>query len=446
MTKSVPAVDVCVVGLGYIGLPTAAVLARAGLRVVGVDVSASHVEAVNAGRLPFVEAGLGSVVAQVVADGMLSAQAQVPGARAYIVAVPTPFKGQDHEADLSYIEAAARQIAPQLVGDELVVLESTSPPGTTEHMAQVILGQRPDLSVDGDGGRPVVHFAHCPERVLPGRIMVEMVSNDRIIGGLTPRAAQLAVDLYASFCEGELVVTDAATAEMTKLVENSYRDVNIAFANELSVLCEDLGIDVWELISLANRHPRVNILQPGPGVGGHCIAVDPWFIVSALPGRARLIRTAREVNDAKPDLVVAKVTGAVQALQASRTSDDADGGPGGQTGAAGQEAAAGAGVSVACLGLAFKPDIDDLRQSPALAITARLAAGLPGARILAVEPNVDQLPTTLAEAGNVTLAALQDAVREADVVVLLVDHTPFKNLNPALLAGKTLIDTRGTWH
>ncbi|WP_194949730.1 UDP-N-acetyl-D-mannosamine dehydrogenase [Actinomyces trachealis] len=409
---------IAVIGLGYIGLPTAAVLARAGAEVVGVDVSERHVAAVNRGELPFVEAGLGEVVADAVRGGRLRAQQQTPPASVYIVAVPTPFKGAGHQADLSFIEAAARSIAPQLNGDELVVLESTSPPGTTERMAQVVLEERPDLSVDGSGGRPVVHFAHCPERVLPGQIMVEIVSNDRIIGGLTPRASELAREVYALFCEGELVLTDARTAEMTKLVENSFRDVNIAFANELSILCERLGIDVWELIGLANRHPRVSILQPGPGVGGHCIAVDPWFIVSALPQEARLIRAAREVNDSKPEHVLSAVLDTV----------------------AGSEEPV-----VACLGLAFKADIDDLRESPAVGITKRLAQALPQGQIFAVEPNVEELPAALAELPNVRLDSVMGAIAAADVVVLLVDHKEFKNLDRSLLEGKQTVDTRGIW-
>lgn len=413
--------SICVVGLGYIGLPTAAVLARAGADVVGVDVSDRHVNAVNRGELPFVEAGLGEVVADAVARGRLRAQQETPRADVYIVAVPTPFKrgpSGDHEADLSYIEAAARGIAPQLVGDELVVLESTSPPGTTEHMAEVILTERPDLSVDGAAGRPVVHFAHCPERVLPGRIMTEMVSNSRVIGGLTPRAAELARDVYATFCEGELRLTDARTAEMAKLTENAFRDVNIAFANELSIICEKLDVDVWELIELANLHPRVNILQPGPGVGGHCIAVDPWFIVSAAPEQARLIHTARNVNDSKPAHVIQRVREAAADL---------------------------ASPTIGALGLAFKPDVDDLRESPALSVTRELAAQLPEAKVLAVEPNITEPPEALNGAPNIAFVDYRTAIAAADVVVLLVDHREFKALDRNLLDGKRVVDTRGIW-
>ncbi|MBO9570333.1 MAG: UDP-N-acetyl-D-mannosamine dehydrogenase, partial [Cellulomonas iranensis] len=397
-TTEVPVPTVAVIGLGYIGLPTAAVLAMHGADVVGVDVNAATVDAVNRGEVPFVEPDLEIAVSGAVAQGRLRAETKTPEADVFIVAVPTPFTG-DHAPDLAYIEAAADGIAPRLRGGELVVLESTSPPGATRHMADRILAARPDLSLDGTDGRPVLHVAHCPERVLPGRVMIELVTNDRIVGGLTAEAAERAKTLYAMFCQGEIMLTDAVTAEMAKLVENSYRDVNIAFANELSVIADRLGIDVWELIELANHHPRVNILQPGPGVGGHCIAVDPWFIVDAAPQEARLIRTAREVNDAKPGLVVDKVVEKARRLRDPR---------------------------VAVLGLAFKPDIDDLRESPARAIVGRLAEALPEARIAVVEPHIERLPPELAERGNVSLEALGTAVAAADVVVLLVDHAQFR--------------------
>ncbi|GAB2474972.1 UDP-N-acetyl-D-mannosamine dehydrogenase [Luteococcus sediminum] len=404
---------IAVIGLGYIGLPTAAVLARAGLDVIGVDVSDRHVEAVNRGELPFVEEGLGEVVAEVVKAGKLTATKQTPKADVYIIAVPTPF-AEGHKGDLSYIDAATTAMAPQLEGDELVILESTSPPGTTEHVREVLLAARPELTG--------VQFAHCPERVLPGRIMVEMVTNDRIVGGLTPEAAQRACDLYATFCEGTLHQTDAMTAEMAKLTENAFRDVNIAFANELSLISDRLGIDVWELIELANKHPRVNILQPGPGVGGHCIAVDPWFIVSSTPEEAQLIRTAREVNDAKPEWVVGQVRQAVEQLVAGGTQQP----------------------TVACLGLAFKADIDDLRESPSVGIVQTLARELDQATVLAVEPNVDELPKNLAGRG-VTLTSLDEALEQADIVVLLVDHAPFRSLDRSRLEGRTVIDTKGLW-
>jgi UDP-N-acetyl-D-mannosaminuronic acid dehydrogenase len=409
--------NVAVIGLGYIGLPTAAILATNGVRVVGVDVSDRHVDAVNRGEVPFVEPDLATQVAGAVSQGMLSAQKETPAADIYIVAVPTPFK-EGHAADLSYIDSATDAIIPQLGGGELIILESTSPPGTTEHMARRVLEARPDLSLDASEGRPIVHFAHCPERVLPGRVMIELVTNDRIIGGLTPEAAKLARDLYMVFCQAELHLTDATTAELAKLTENSFRDVNIAFANELSMIADRLGIDVFELIDLANKHPRVNILQPGPGVGGHCIAVDPWFIVSAVPEQARLIRTAREVNDHKPEVVLGKV-----ADLAGRFRDPI----------------------IAALGLAFKPDIDDLRESPALEITRQLAARHPQATVLAVEPNVEVLPTSLAGFANLSLTETTDAIEKADVVVLLVDHKEFRHLDRSLLAEKAVIDTRGVW-
>ncbi|GAB3193587.1 UDP-N-acetyl-D-mannosamine dehydrogenase [Nesterenkonia suensis] len=401
-----------VIGLGYIGLPTAAILADHGVRVHGMDVSEETVEAVNDGEVPFVEPGLRDVLERAVAAGQLTASTQTPTADAYVVAVPTPFT-ESHSADLSFIEAAADGIAGRLTGGELVILESTSPPGATEHMAQRILKARPDLAASD------LLVAHCPERVLPGRIMAEMISNDRIVGGLTRQAAEAAKTLYQRFCTGEVLLTDAKTAEMAKLTENSFRDVNIAFANELSVICDQLGIDVWELIELANHHPRVNILQPGPGVGGHCIAVDPWFIVDAAPEAARLIRTARETNDAKPEWVLGRIE---QALEHH-----------------GREA------TVALMGLAFKADVDDLRESPSLAIAQRLAERAPEAQILAVEPHVEQLPNELARASNVTLASVEEALQTAQILVLLVDHAQFKAIDADRLTGHTLIDSRGIW-
>lgn len=409
---------VAVIGLGYIGLPTAAILAANGIRVVGVDVNEKTVEAVNRGEVPFVEPDLGVHVAGAVSQGNLTASAHTPKADAYIVAVPTPFR-DDRSADLSYIEAAALQLAPQLSGGELVILESTSPPGATRHLANYILSVRPDLSLEGLHGDPVIHFAHCPERVLPGRVMIELVTNDRIVGGVTPLAAELAKDLYSVFCQGEILLTDDVTAEMAKLVENSYRDVNIAFANELSIISDKLGIDVWELIRLANHHPRVNILQPGPGVGGHCIAVDPWFIVAAAPENSRLIRTAREVNDNKPRWVIEKVRQAALSL--------------------------GSDPVIALLGLAFKANIDDLRESPAVDITATLSDVLPAAQLRVVEPHISKLPRALSGRPNVELTDINRAIERADIVVVLVDHDAFVGVDPAGMAGKTIVDSRGIW-
>ncbi|GAA4030881.1 UDP-N-acetyl-D-mannosamine dehydrogenase [Arthrobacter methylotrophus] len=408
--------NVAVIGLGYIGLPTASILATNGLNVIGVDVDQRTVDAVNRGEVTFVEPDLAVQVAGAVSQGRLKATTDTPAAQAYIVAVPTPFR-DDHSADLSYIEAAASGIAPQLQGGELIILESTSPPRATRHMAEYILGLRPDLSIDGAGDTSVIHFAHCPERVLPGRVMIELVTNDRIVGGMTPEAAAMAKELYAVFCQGEILVTDDVTAEMAKLVENSYRDVNIAFANELSVISDKIGINVWELIKLANHHPRVNILQPGPGVGGHCIAVDPWFIVAAAPEESRLIRTAREVNDAKPRWVIDKVHDAVAGLPAD--------------------------AEIALLGLSFKANIDDLRESPAIEIAARLADELGGRRINISEPHVESLPDSLAGFGNCKLRSLEDALYRSTIVVLLVDHDSFREVRPIQLEAKFLIDTRG---
>lgn len=407
---------VCVVGLGYIGLPTAAFVASAGLQVIGVDVNEQYVEVINNGEVPFVEPGFSEMLADVVRQGKLTAQADTPEADVYIVAVPTPYT-DDHGVDGSYIEAAAQNIAPRLKGGELVVLESTSPPGLTEKMAQTLLNARPDLTLDDD--RPnSLYVGHCPERVLPGKIMQEMRENDRVIGGVTPRAAEMARDLYATFSHGEILLTDARTAEMAKLTENAFRDVNIAFANELSIICERLGIDVWELIDLANHHPRVNILQPGPGVGGHCIAVDPWFIVAAAPEQAPLIRQARETNDHKPEFVLGRVFEAARKLERPK---------------------------IAALGIAFKANIDDLRESPSLSIVQRLAQEMPQAEIGVVEPNVSELPESLAALSNVSQQEAHEAIHDADVVVLLVDHRPFKDLDRRLLEDKVVIDTKGVW-
>lgn len=407
---------VAVIGLGYIGLPTAAVLASSGANVIGVDINAENVKVINRGLVPFVEPDMATTVAGVVSQGFLTATTETPHAETYIVAVPTPFV-DGHKPDLSYIRDAGRQIAPLLVGNELIVLESTSPPGTTEFLAETILKVRSDLTLEPNASNSI-YFAHCPERVLPGRIMIELRTNDRIIGTLNGNAGERARELYQLFCEGEFLMTDARTAELSKLTENAYRDVNIAFANELSMIADSLDINVWELIELANHHPRVNILQPGPGVGGHCIAVDPWFIVAASPDRASLIKTAREVNDAKPKFVIDKLL-----PQARRISS----------------------VKIAALGLAFKPNIDDLRESPARQIVGRLAEELPEAEILVAEPNINQLPVELQACQNVSLTSTESAIEHADIVLLLVDHQEFTQLDPSILAQKIVHDTRGVW-
>ncbi|MFC5999811.1 UDP-N-acetyl-D-mannosamine dehydrogenase [Quadrisphaera sp. GCM10027208] len=427
-----PSGRLAVIGLGYIGLPTAAAFATQGLDVVGVDVNPATVEAVNRGEVPFVEPDLGVAVSGAVRLGRLSASTDVPAADTYILAVPTPLQA-DRTADLSAVRAATEALAPRLRGGELVILESTSPPGTTEQIGRWLAGARPDLAVAGvtadRSGDPVL-LAHCPERVLPGRIMIEIVTNDRVIGGVTPEAAERAAAVYRLIVQGRLLLTDARTAELSKLAENAYRDVNIAFANELARVCERLGVDPWEMIDLANRHPRVNILRPGPGVGGHCIAVDPWFVVAAAPEDATLIRTARQINDGQPGRVAAHVA----TLVAEAAAD-------------GEGAAAGRGgrpVRVAVLGLAFKANVDDLRESPAVDVVERLR-GLVDGPIDVVEPHVRALPAELAGLKGIELVDLPTALGRADVVVLLVDHDEFRDVPATDLVGRRIVDTRGLW-
>lgn len=404
--------SLCVVGLGYIGLPTAAVFAKAGLQVIGVDVNPHAIDSINKGKAHIVEVDLDGLLQGVVANGALKAQAQPCKADVFIIAVPTPFS-DGHKPDLSYIEAATRSIAPFIEEGNLIVLESTVPPGATDQMVAWLEEERPDLR----GGCGTKYFAaHCPERVLPGRVLIELVQNDRIIGGITDECALQAESLYDVFLKGECFLTNARTAELAKLSENAFRDVNIAFANELSLISDKLDIDVWELIRLANRHPRVNILQPGPGVGGHCIAVDPWFIVDSTPEEANLIRTAREVNDGKPEHVITKVKTAAAKFKAP---------------------------TVACFGLAFKADIDDLRTSPALDIAERLAGEL-DCKLIAVEPNIEALPESLLAKG-VVAETIEGAIEKADILVLLVDHKPFRRVPERKLAEKVVIDTRGIW-
>lgn len=409
---------ICVIGLGYIGLPTAATFAAHGVKVTGVDVNPHAVDMINQGKVHIVEPDLDALVRDVVAQQKLSAQLQPCEADAYIVAVPTPFK-DNYEPDLKYIEAAAKALAPFLKSGNLVILESTSPVGATEQMAAWLSEARSDLTFPQTHGEQAdILIAHCPERVLPGKVLQELISNDRIVGGMTPRCSQAAIDLYKVFVKGDCIETNARTAEMCKLTENSFRDVNIAFANELSIICDKLDINVWELIQLANRHPRVNILQPGPGVGGHCIAVDPWFIVSKTPEQAHLIRTAREVNDSKPEWVIDQVKIKIaEFLQANPEKTIKD-------------------VTVACYGLAFKPDIDDLRESPALEITKKLAEQ--GLNILAIEPNIENLPLSLPL--NMKLINV-DERDIADIHLILVDHKEFKKINFHLY--KSIIDTKG---
>lgn len=398
---------ISIIGLGYIGLPTAAVFASRKLNVIGVDVNKEVVDTINQGKIHIIEPDLDMVVHAAVMAGYLRATTIAEPADAFLIAVPTPFKN-DHRPDMGFIESACKSIASVLKRGDLVILESTSPVGATEQMAEWLANARPDLTFPQNAGeKSDIRIAHCPERVLPGHVLRELMQNDRVIGGMTPKCSDAAVELYKIFVEGECIVTSARAAEMCKLTENSFRDTNIAFANELSIICDDLRIDVWELIELANRHPRVNILQPGPGVGGHCIAVDPWFIVSASPKQAKLIRTAREVNDGKPNWVIEKFKIAIaDYLQKNPTKGVQD-------------------VKVACFGLAFKPDIDDLRESPALGI-AQSISKIHAGETLVVEPNIADLPTSLI--GIARLVSLKEALAESDIALLLVKHKSFENI------------------
>ena len=414
---------ISVIGLGYIGLPTAAAFASHQKKVVGVDINQHAVDTINRGAIHIVEQDLDLLVKRAVEDGFLRAVTTPEPADAFLIAVPTPFKG-DHLPDMKFVESAALSLAPVLKKGDLIILESTSPVGATERMAALLAEVRTDLTFPQQAGEQAdINIAYCPERVLPGQVMVELIKNDRVIGGMTALCSQRASELYNIFLKGECVVTNSRTAEMCKLTENSFRDVNIAFANELSLICDAQGINVWELIGLANRHPRVNILQPGPGVGGHCIAVDPWFIVAQNPELARIIRTAREVNDSKPHWVVDRVKAALADCLTTTGKRAAD-------------------VKIACLGLAFKQNIDDLRESPAVEVT-HLIADWHAGETWAVEPNVHQLPDSLAE--KVTLHTLDDALKNADLLVMLVDHASFKAIPADQIEQSWIVDTKGVW-
>ena len=420
---------ISVIGLGYIGLPTAAMFASRKKKVIGVDVNECAVDTINRGEIHIVEPDLDIIVHAAVTEGFLKATLTPEAADAFLIAVPTPFKSSNEnkvgsatpEPDLTFIQNASEAIAPVLKKGDLVILESTSPVGATEQMAEWLAAARPDLTFPQTvGDNADINIAHCPERVLPGHVVRELVENDRVIGGMTAKCSARAVELYKTFVKGECVITNARTAEMAKLTENSCRDVQIAFANELSIICDKLDIDVWELISLANRHPRINILQPGPGVGGHCIAVDPWFIVSKTPEEAQIIHTARKVNDAKPQWVINKVKLAIaDFLQANPTKTAKD-------------------VTIACYGLAFKPDIDDLRESPALNIATQITELHPGA-VIAVEPNINKLPSNI---NTLRLTTFENAISQADIHLLLVDHREFKVTK---FISEFLIDTKGIW-
>lgn len=408
---------VSVIGLGYIGLPTAAVLSSRGVDVIGVDVDSRVVDTLNQGKIHIVEPELDMLFHGAVSSGKFRAVQTPEEAEVFVIAVPTPFK-ENHKPDLAYVESAARSIAPKLQRGNLVILESTSPVGTTEQLSKWLSERRPDLTFPFQAGENAdVQIAYCPERVLPGHVLRELVENDRVIGGMSKKCTEKAIAFYQIFVQGKCLPTNARTAEMAKLTENSFRDVNIAFANELSMICDRIGVDVWELVNLANHHPRVNILTPGPGVGGHCIAVDPWFIVDSAPDLSRLISTARLVNDSKPQWVIDKVK---------------------------SEAARFNSPKVACLGLSFKADIDDLRESPAVEITAHLAKEIVG-KILVAEPFIDSLPPSLSNFTNVEFKDAEAAISEADIVVLLVNHHQFQIIDRQLIEGKVIIDTRGAW-
>ncbi len=408
-------IAVCVLGLGYIGLPTASLLATKGFQVFGMDVNKAIVENLNQGRVLIHEPSLDVMVKSAVNSGNLVAAHEPQPADIFIIAVPTPFK-DEHAPDLTYVEQATKALAPLLKPGNLVILESTSPVGTTELIADIIAAQRSDLNVSkrgldtADGATLPVYVAHCPERVLPGQILRELVENDRIVGGIDTTSTEKALNFYETFVSGKVLATDSRTAEMSKLVENAYRDVNIAFANELSLISDKIDINVWELITLANHHPRVNILQPGPGVGGHCIAVDPWFVIHANPELTPLMLAARQVNEGKAEYVVKKVL---------------------------EKSAKFKKPVIACLGLSYKPDVDDLRESPSLHIVKELAKQ-PDLTVIAVEPNITQLPGNSPK--NVKLASIKEAIEQADILVCLVAHKEFKALNTRQLNDKIVLD------
>ena len=408
---------VCVIGLGYVGLPTAASIAAQGVEVIGVDVDAERLSAIGAGAPPTAEGDLRELVRKVVAAGTLRTAATPQPADAFIIAVPTPH-GPGHAPDVSFVWAAAESLAPLLRPGNLVVLESTSPVGTTEDLCVWLAESRGDLSFPHVAGEASdVRVAYSPERAIPGNMLHELANNDRVVGGITAACATAAAGLYRMFVRGRCHTTAARTAELVKLTENAYRDVNIAFANEISLVCDSLGIDPWELIGLANRHPRVDILKPGPGVGGHCIAVDPWFIVHSAPDRTPLMQAARQVNSGKPRWVAEQVLAACRGIEHP---------------------------TIACLGLAYKADVGDLRESPAIAVIERLQKTCPG-RFLVVEPHVDELPSGLLAGGRTVLVCLDHALA-ADVILLLTDHKEFRSVDSRRLAGKRVIDTRGIWH
>lgn len=414
------------IGLGYIGLPTAAVMALKGMNVIGTDINKNACELINDGKIHIVEPGLQKLVSSVVSAGLLKAQT-VPAESAdvFVIAVPTPFR-DGYSPNLDYIEAAVKSLAPSLKKGDLVILESTSPVGTTEKLSQWLAEHRPDLAFPvfedkNDGADIDVNVAYCPERVLPGQVIRELRENDRVVGGITEACSEKAKAFYANFVDGECCTTNARTAEMTKLTENSFRDVNIAFANELSTICDELQINVWELISMANRHPRVNILQPGCGVGGHCIAVDPWFIVDKSPERARLIKMAREVNDGKPIFVAQKLSEMLFAYLNKNPS------------------ASMSSVKVACYGMAFKPNIDDMRESPAVDAIKAICRAHKGITLNVVEPHLEgDLPPALSQE-NIVISTLEESM-DADIKVVLVAHDYFKRVDELNVSSDSVLN------
>jgi UDP-N-acetyl-D-mannosaminuronic acid dehydrogenase len=406
-----------VIGLGYVGLPTAATLSNRGVRVLGVDINPDTVSLINQGKIHIIEPDLDIMVQNAVAKGTLSASTTPEEADAFIIAVPTPFS-ENHAPDLSHLKAASESLAPYLKKGDLVVVESTSPVGATEQVSKWLAALCPHLTFPHQTKDEAdIMIAHSPERVLPGRVLEEIVHNDRVVGGITRRCAERAAELYSLFVQGRCFLCDSRTAELVKLAENAYRDVNIAFANELALVSERLNIDPWEAVSLANRHPRVNILSPGPGVGGHCIAVDPWFIVDSAPEETTLIKAARQINDARPEHVAEKI------LAAAKDNPEA---------------------TIACLGLSYKADIDDLRESPALKIVQRLAERSKN-DLLVVEPHIEALPADLSAFPKLRLVDFDEALDQAKIIVLLVDHQAFKLIDPSRLDDKVLFDTRGFW-
>lgn len=408
---------VCVVGLGYIGLPVASMLASRGHEVIGYDVSEKAVASVNSGHAHFFEPDLDMLLKAAVSTGRLRAQSSPAEADFFVIAVPTPF-AENHRPDLSYVDAATKAIAPYLKAGSTVVLESTSPVGTTERMTASLAEARQDLrfpSYKNMDAQADVAVAHCPERILPGQMVRELVSNDRIIGGMTENCSKAAEKLYDSFVSSQMFITDCRTAEFVKLIENSYRDVNIAFANELSQICAKLGVDVWKAIELANRHPRVSILQPGAGVGGHCIAVDPWFIVNSAPEESRLIRTAREVNDGKPHWLAHKIK-----QHADRFKNPV----------------------VSCFGIAYKPDVEDIRESPSLEVVKMLAADS-DIRLMVCDPMLKELPNQLRCFNKVSFNSIDEACQTSDIVAFLVGHRQFQRMDPNLFLNKVVVDAIG---